>query len=108
MGALVDQGWSLSLAWESETLGRTLPASSVCHVVCANVSPSLAPDSLQEKKERTALWAWKTEPPGCFVNVSNVGLWGTMDQRCLMSRGQLLPGWGPGVGLELLDPLIFQ
>lgn len=51
------------------------------------------------------------EPPGCCVNVSSVGLWGTVDQRLLMSRGQLLLGsasWGPKVGLELLDVLIFQ
>ena len=49
------------------------------------------------------------EPPG-YVNVSSVGLWGTVDQRCLMSRGQMLrgsAGRGPKVGLELLD-LIFQ
>lgn len=54
MGALVDQGWFLTLSWESENLGRALPRPCVpmSHVICKNTSPSLAPGSPSVEKRR--------------------------------------------------------
>lgn len=106
-------GWSLTLAWESETLGRTLPCPRlpVCRVVCASVSPSLAPDSLRKKKRGWRCGVGRQGATRLLRKCINCGLGGTVDQRRLMSRGQLLhgsAGRGPKVGLELLDLLIFQ